>query len=231
MGSPDYSAGQGLSDALAACTAALRTLQQLGRSDDTDAALTTAEAVSYDSILSDGSRSQAWKIQAAARQYINVITELGNDLTGAANVAGRQYKTDAASVFGTAGLAGDPATLTISRRDAGERVANITDSVERQRLLANASLNGDDVLARVIAESAVQFQDFNTLNAFVEAYPDLAAAAQRLWDCATKKMSGADITATWRVAALKPAVLQSLQDFEIVSAALGNVAAGSWNAG
>jgi hypothetical protein len=225
----DYAAGADLTAAVTACTTALKTLQALGRSTDADPALTTAEATSYDGIMSDGSRSDAWKLQACARRYINVITELGNGLTGAANIAGRQYKTDAATVFGTAGLAGDPATLTISRRDAGERVANITDPIERQRLLANAALNGDDVLARAIAESAVQFQDIDTLSAFVGAYPNSADAAQRLWDCATRKVSGADVTTSWRVAALKPAVLQGLQDYEVVSAALGNASAGAWN--
>jgi hypothetical protein len=230
MTGPDYMAGQDLTDATTACTTALHTLQMLGVSGAADDALATAEGVSYDSILADASRSQSWKVTAAARQYVNVITELGNDLTSVANIASRQYRADAAAVFGTAGLAGDPATLTISRRDAGERVATEHDSIKLQRLLDQAALNGDDVLAHAIVESAVQSGDSDTVNAFMAAYPALADAVQRLWVCATHKMSGADITTAWRVAALKPANLKPLQDYEVVAAALGNVAAGSWNA-
>jgi hypothetical protein len=230
MGSPDYNAGQGLTDATTACVSALRTLQQLGRSDDANPALTIAEAVSYDSILSDGSRSDAWKLQASARQYIRVVTTLADDLTGVAGAASNQYRQDASTVFGTEGLAGDPATLTVSRRDAAQRVEDVNDSVLLQRLLAQAAEIGDEVLARAVAQKAVESQDFGTLNEFVSLYPQLAAAAQRLWDCATRKTTGADITTAWRVAALKPAILKPLQDYEVVATALGNAAAGSWNA-
>jgi hypothetical protein len=227
----DYSAGQGLTEATTACTTALKTLQQLGASDAADDALTTAESVSYDSILNDGSRSQEWKIQASARQYINVVTELSNDLTAVATTASRQYKADAATVFGTQGLQGDPATLTISRRDAAQRVEEENDSIRLQRLLAQASEIGDDVLSHAIAEKCVSIGDSDTVTLFQELYPQLSDAVARLWACATRKVSGADITTAWRVAAVRPAVLASLQDYEVVSAALGNANAGAWSAG
>ena len=79
----DYAAGADMTAAVTACTSALKTLQQLARSADADPALTTAEATSYNTILADQTRSDAWKLQQCARRYINVITELSNDLIAA----------------------------------------------------------------------------------------------------------------------------------------------------
>jgi hypothetical protein len=61
------------------------------------------------------------------------------------------------------------------------------------------------------------------------SYPQLADAAERLWTAAHRKMSGLDITTAWRVAALKPALLQPLQEYEITAAASGQTGVGRWN--
>ena len=82
------------------------------------------------------------------------------------------------------GLPGDVASLSISRRDAGDRVAGITDPVQLQRLLAQAVRSGDDVLSRAIAQAAVEQDDAATTNAFTAAYPDLQPAAN---DCGTRR--------------------------------------------
>lgn len=102
----------------------------------------------------DHAHSDTYKITLYARAYCKVMMDLATELTPTANIASTQYKADAAAVFGTAGLPGDPATLVISRRDAGERVADENDSIKLQRLLDQAVLTGDDVLSHAIAEKA-----------------------------------------------------------------------------
>jgi hypothetical protein len=226
----DYSAGASLAEAITTCQTALASLQRLGRSADADTLLTDAEATSYDAILNDGTRSDAWKLQTCAQRYTSVMATLARQLTAAATTAGNQDADDAARVYGIKGLAGDVASLSISRRDAGDRVASITDTVQRQRLLAQATRTGDDVLAHAIVEAAIASLDADTTNQFAAAYPALADAVQRLWDSATHRMTSADIATAWRLAALKPVPLKPLQNYEIAAAAAGNTSAGSWNA-
>ena len=137
----DYSAGASLAEAITTCQTALASLQRLGRSADADTLLTDAEATSYDAILNDGTRSDAWKLQTCAQRYTSVMATSARQLTAAATTAGNQDADDAARVYGIKGLAGDVASLSISRRDAGDRVASITDTVQRQRLLAQADKN------------------------------------------------------------------------------------------
>jgi hypothetical protein len=218
----DYNAGAGLSADLAASQDALGKLQRLGGIAQADPILTEAESTNYDSIVNDASRSQAWIIQTCAVKYIGVVAALARKRTAAANSAGRQDASDAAAVYGIAGLPGDVASLAISRRDAADRVATISDRTQLQSLLAAATRSGDVVLAHAIAEAAITSGDVDTTNQFTDAYPNLADAVQRLWDGEQRRMSGADITTAWRVAALKPAPLKSLMDYEIASAAAGN---------
>ena len=146
---------------------------------------------------------------------------LATKLTAAASRAATQDSIDAARVYGVAGLSGDPASLAISRRDAGDRVADITDPQQLCGLLATAVRNGDEVLAHAIAEAAVKSGDLSTTTLFQQSYPKLSDAVERLWSAEHKRMTGTDITVAWRVAALKPAPLDSLQDYEIQAAAAG----------
>jgi hypothetical protein len=227
----DYGAGTTLTESLQACQTALAALQRLGCSDQAETALTEAESTSYDAIIGDGSRSDAWKLQTCAQKYTAVMATLATKLTATANTAGREDTDDAARVFGVKGLPGDVASLAISRRDAGDRVADIGDTVTRQRLLAQAVRNGDEVLSHALVASAVELSDADTVNAFVEAYPGLADAVQRLWDRANRAVTTVDVISGWRLGALKPAPLSSMMDYEIAAAAAGKANAGSWNAG
>ncbi len=225
----DYGAGVDLSASLASCQTALGTLQRLGCIDKADPILTEAESTDYTAIVNDTSRSPAWILQTCATKYSSVISTLARKLTAAATAAGRQDAADAAVVFGVAGLPGDVASLAISRRDAGDRVAQINDRGQLQALLATAVRNGDVVLSHAIAEAAITSGDQDTTNQFADAYPALEPAVQRLWDSQQRAMTGADMMTAWRIAALKPGPLKSMMDYEIASAAAGNANAGSWN--
>jgi predicted RecA/RadA family phage recombinase len=225
----DYGAGLDLTANITACQTALAALQRLGVNDLADGPLTDAESTSYDAITGDTSRSQEWILTTCARTYTNVIGTLARKLGAAATSAGRQDAADAAAVYGVAGLPGDVASLAISRRDAGDRVATITDIFQLQALLGKAVRSGDVVLAHAIAETAITTGDIDTTNQFIDAYAALQDPAQRLWNATQRKQTGADIMTAWRLAALKPAPLKSLQDDEIGSAAAGNANAGTWN--
>ena len=225
----DYGAGVELSTQLADCQTALGTLQRLGCIDRAEPILTDAESTDYAAIANDTSRSQAWIVGACAQKYIAVMATLARKLTAAATIAGRQDATDAAAVFGVAGLPGDVASLAISRRDAGDRVAQITDRGQLQALLATAVRNGDVVLSHAIAEAAITGGDADTTDMFSDAYPVLAPAVQRLWYSQQRAMTGADMVSAWRIAALKPGPLKPLADYEIAAAAAGNTNAGTWN--
>ena len=153
-----------------------------------------------------------------------MIATLARKLTAAATLAGSKDQDDAARVYGIKGLAGDVASLAISRRDAADRVEN-TDTHRLRDLLATAVRNGDEVLAHAIAEWAIKNGDHDIATDFQTAYPNLADAVERLWNAEHRKMTGLDITVAWRVGALNPALLKSLQDYEIA----GQAGVGSWN--
>ena len=215
------------------CQNALRTLQQLGCSSDADGPLGEAAddiAAVTGVWAADETRTDAYILVQYAKTYISVLNMLELRLTAAANSASTQYQQDAAEVFGTAGLKGDAATLVIARRDAGERAAGENDSIKLQRLLAQAAIIGDDTLSRAVVEKAVSLQDFSTVQEFQAAYPALADATSRLWNAATKGITSQDLVTGMRLAALKPAPLQRLMDYEIETAAAGSASAGSWNA-
>jgi hypothetical protein len=236
----DYNAGDSLTEAVTACSSALATLQRLGCSDQADGPLTDAEATSYDAIAADTTRSDAWKLQQYAKTYVGVMSTLARRLTSAANAAGKQDADDASNVFGIAGLSGDVASLSIARRDAGDRVAAITDPSngdaatpnprQRSDLLAAALRNGDTTLARAVVQAAVESGDLGCVNQFVEAFPALNDAVERLWITQHRKSIGVDLTMGLRLAALKPEPIHSMMDYEIALIASGQTAAGMWNA-
>ena len=232
IGGTDPNDGTPLTQAAADIQAALTTLQRLGRSDQADTLLTDAEqSNSYDYLDNDTEHNDAWKLQRYAATYTGVMSTLARKLTAAANLAGTQDANDAATVYGVKGLAGDVASLAISRRDAGDRVADITDPARLPALLEQAVRTGDDVLAHAIAEAAIKGGDEATADQFAAAYPNLSDAVDRLWSAEHRKMTGQDIAVAWRVSALKPRALASKMDYEIASIAAGQTSAGSWNVG
>jgi len=109
----------------------------------------------------------------------------------------------------------------VSLRDAQDRIEGEYDSIVLQRLLDKAVLNGDEVRAHAIVENAIESGDQETVEAFQAAYPALAEVTARLWSAATHRQTTADIATAWRLAALKPAALASLMDYEIASLAAG----------
>ncbi|WP_396929179.1 hypothetical protein [Mycolicibacterium sp.] len=231
IGGTDPNEGGTLTQANADIMSALRTLQQVGAADKADSILSDVETSrSYADLDSDREHNTDWLTTEYARRYISVMTDLARQLTRVASGSTTQDQDDAARCFGVKGLPGDVASLAISRRDAGDRVAN-TDPARLCELLATAARNGDDVLAHAILEVGVATGLADVVDDFKEAYPSLADAVDRLWTAAHRKTNVVDITNSWRVAALKPRQLSSLQDYEIQAAAAGNTGVGRWSVG
>lgn len=164
---------------------AIKELTRAGRKADVKAILTEhAEKAqsTYSRVLDDPRMADTYKRQALAQQQVRVQREVDAALADAAAKVVTIDRDDAASVFGVKGLTGDPATLIASRRDAGDRVANITDEDELQNLLRRANRTGDEVMARAVAERATELQAVKVVNAFIADRPNLDAAVNRLWN-------------------------------------------------
>lgn len=215
----DLNSGTSLHEASEAAQSALTTLSRLGRIGDADPLLQEAESKTYDHITGDDSRTTDWKLSTTAQTYTGVMNNLAKRLTAAANIAAQQNSDDSSRVFGTRNLAGDPAALATSRRDAVERASKITDPRERQALLTDAMDNHDPVFARALVHNAVQHGDVAACNRFVATHPTLEPPLQRLWNAAQSANNPPPRNEIFRLSALKPRPLASLADFQIAARA------------
>lgn len=135
------------------------------------------ESIAKDEHLNDDGRR--YQLAVGYRQSRQTVDK---KLAEMASTVVRIDRDDAERVFGTKGLSGDHASLTISRRDAQDRVAAITSADELRALLRRATRSGDEILARAVAEKAIENLDAKTMHEFVATRPDLDAAAERLWN-------------------------------------------------
>lgn len=162
----------------------------------------------FEQIRADSSRTDDYKRWALAVASHQASRGLTDELVGMAGRAVLADRDDAARAFGTHGLTGDPASLVISRRDAGDRVAAITTGEELRELMARATRSGDEVLARAAAERALEMGDTKTLNKFIEDRPQLEAAVERLWKA---EQASSDMWAiNVRLLGLRPVELHSM---------------------
>lgn len=123
--------------------------------------------------------AKRWQLAVA---YVQQRRRVDQELADKASRVIRTDRDDAERVFGVKGLAGDAASLVISRRDAADRVAAVKERSELRELLRRATRSGDEVLARAVAERAVEMQDATTMNQFLADRPELDAAGERLWN-------------------------------------------------
>lgn len=162
-------------------------------------------AAAFEEVRSDASRTEEYKKWALAVAASQILRSYEQELTKMASTVVSSDRSDAERVFGVRGIAGDPASLVISRRDAGDRVAAITNPGELRTLLARATRSGDEVLARAIAERAVEMQDAPTVHQFIADRPDLDAACERLWNA--ERAGNDTIAVSSQLMALKPVEL------------------------
>ena len=164
---------------------AIKTLAKAGKSKDVREVIDRYNQRAdnqFRQIRSDAGRTDEYKKWAMAVASTQIRRSLDTELEQMASRVVATDRGDAEQVFGTRGLPGDPASLVISRRDAGDRVAGINDGKELRTLLARATRSGDEVLARAVAERALEMQSAETLNKFAEDRPHLDSAVERLWN-------------------------------------------------
>ncbi|WP_137292016.1 hypothetical protein [Nocardioides dongxiaopingii] len=136
----------------------------------------------YEAIRRDESLSDQGKQKELAAAYLGMRVRVDREVAQMAARVVTADRDDASNVLGTNGIPGDAASLTISRRDAADRVAAVGTRDELGELLRRATRSGDEVLARAVAERALEDLDDRTMNQFLEDRPNLDAAAQRLWN-------------------------------------------------
>ncbi len=88
-------------------------------------------------------------------------------------------------------------------------------------LLERAERGGDEVLARAIAEVAVEHRDVDLLNRFLAARPALEDSAQRLLNASDRgeRDTAGGFRFTLALSALRPQGLASLNRFAVESLA------------
>lgn len=168
----------------------------------------TQAARAYQEIRNDPTRNEDYKRWSLAVSANRVNRSLTEELVREAGRVVVTDRDDVDRVFGTHGLAGDSASLVISRRDAGDRVAGITSPDELRALLARATRTGDEVLARASAERAMEIRDTKTLHQFLEDRPHLDDAVQRLWN--SEQASDNTMGIAFQLSGLRPSELGDL---------------------
>jgi hypothetical protein len=149
--------------------------EMLGRHADSAAAV-------YRGIRDDGTLNDPTRRQRILKAYVDRRKLVDRDIADMASKVIRTDRDDASRVFGVAGISGDPASLAISRRDAGDRVAAITSEADLRDLLQRATRTGDEVLARAVAERAMELENAEILHAFIGDRPHLDQPVERLWN-------------------------------------------------
>ncbi|NRQ51559.1 hypothetical protein [Aeromicrobium stalagmiti] len=196
---------------------AIKTLVKGGKSADVRKLLhEKADSAhrAYSQITSDADLTEEAKRSRQAAHYMSVIKGVNDELS---RMASRVYLTDqddASTVFGIKGLDGDVASLSISRRDAADRIASCEASAQVLELLRRATRSGDEVLARAAAEWGVEHRDPKVANEFLKTRPQHDAALQRLWDGeAAERGGGMDIAIA--VGGIRPGDMFSMSDSQI----------------
>jgi len=100
--------------------------------------------------------TDAAKVGMLARNHTDAKVAMRDLEQQAADAAAVQRRTASQKAFGVAGVAGDPAIVQVSMRDAQDRAATLTAGRDAVALLARAESSGDEVLARAVASVAFQ---------------------------------------------------------------------------
>jgi hypothetical protein len=192
-------------------------LYAAGQTDEVAAlAKTAAERVQpqYDAIEADDRLTDEAKTEALASIWARADDELTADLVRRAERVVSTDKSDAHKVYGVEGLPGDAASLTISMRDASQRVAELKTNEELRSTLEQATRVGDEVLARAVVQKAIQHGVVEVVNAFAADRPDLVAPVQRLWKVQRSRGEGA-VAITMALSRMRPSRLRGKRNSQL----------------
>lgn len=165
-----------------------------------------AAKASYDRIKSDTDYTPEARRRRMAEVYQGRRQALDQELTSLAARVGYDDRADVARAFGIAGLAGDPASLAISMRDAQDRAAKEESSDGLVDLVRRATRNGDEVLARAAAQRAMELRYDKPLHEFVETRPALDSIVEDIWNAQRRGVNRLQWTV--QLSALKPPTIR-----------------------
>lgn len=121
-----------------------------------------------DEVRNDRSRSEAWKTQQLSALSIAAEDAAEDAVARAKTARADRRRQLERQLFGTGDLAGDPASLAISRRDAIDRAARLGNERDALALLARAEASGDTVLSRAVVQVAVEQRWMGVANTWLD---------------------------------------------------------------
>ncbi|WP_299057060.1 hypothetical protein [uncultured Nocardioides sp.] len=162
-------------------------------------------------IRRDTSRTDDYKKAEIAKAY-QQMRAVRDRLVEERNAARDEYRrTLERDIFAGQG-ASDP-SWAISRRDAGDRAEQLESPTQAAALLARAERQGDEPLARAIAERAYEMRWPEVADQFLGARPDVAPRFQELWEHAEPSLQQTFMDSMALQA--RPAELDGVPDYEI----------------
>ncbi len=198
---------------------ALQILAAAGKSKEALEVINEAASAAvrrYDSIRSDEGRTDDFTRRALARAYLAADDTVTARLVALAEPFERAARSDQSKLFGFNDLPGDSASLAISARDASDRVSRLERPQDRLDLLERADRSGDEVLARAIAQVAIEHKDVGLLNRFLESRPQLEDVAQRLLNAPSLDSRGRESFAfTMALSTLRPDELSAQSRYAV----------------
>lgn len=213
----DLNTGSSLFDAHAQIDSALSKLDSVGALAAAGPIIDdVAGSTNYAAIAADLELTPDAKVARYAGGYVKAQDTIARRLSRAAEIAAVQHSDDHAAVFGIRNE-----HLAESHRRASERAAAIVDPRERQQALTDSIADGDTVMARALAKSAVTNGDLASTNVFSDEFPHLDSSLQRLWDAARSKNDPRQLgLAAYNAKdALKPPAISNLAPFQIAARA------------
>lgn len=155
-------------------------------------------------------RTQHAKVHAAAKTQLDELAAHDAEAAKTATLKASR------AAFGTEDLirnGAEPASVAISSRDALDRVSGIKDPNEAQAVLDRADVQGDEILARAVAQHAHQMGgNFEpVLQSFANSRPNAARAINTLREAANTPQ----LAALFKYFTPPPPELDGLGDYEI----------------
>lgn len=165
-----------------------------------------ATKASYDRVKNDTDYTPDARRRRMEEVYQGARQALDQELTSLASRVGYDDRADVARAFGIAGLAGDPASLAISMRDAQDRAAKEESSDGLVDLVRRATRNGDEVLARAAAQRAMELRYDKPLHEFCETRPALDSIVEDIWQAQRRGVNRLQWTV--QLSSLKPPTIR-----------------------
>lgn len=162
-------------------------------------------------IRRDTSRTEEFKKAEVAKSYQR-MRATRDRLLAERDAAVKDYRrTLERDIF--AGRGSTDPSWAISRRDAADRAEQLESPTQAAALLARAERQGDEPLARAIAERSYEMRWTDVANQFLETRPDVAPRFEELWEHVEPNMQQILHDALQLEA--RPEELGTMSDYEI----------------